>query len=173
MASLDIDTAYIEKNFDQVEDEADFVDRSKKVTKRSSVYGYSIEIPAYWYGLQNNFDEDEVMYTFSGGELEIFEAEGNASSLVSSIAQYANTNEARATGLTIKESATATINGKTAYKLVANTAKPITGMPFTEIYYLFDTNDGVLVFNFTVYDANATASNLQRLNDAAQSIRFN
>lgn len=173
MTSLDIDTAYIEKNFDQVEDENDLVDRSKKVTKRSSVNGYSIEIPSYWYGLQNNFDKDEVFYTFSGGEMGIYEAEGDAASIASAIAQYANTTEARAIGLTIKESATVTINGKTAYKLVVNTAKPKSGMPVTEIYYLFDTTDGVLVFNFAVYDAHATASNLQRVNDAAQSIRFN
>lgn len=173
LASVDIDTAFIEKSFDQVEDEYDFVDRSKKVTKRSSVYGYSIEIPSYWYGLQNNFDEDEVYYSFYGGELLVSEYEGDAASIASTIAQFAKTSEGSATGLTIKKSETVTINGKTAQTIVAHTAKPTTGKPYTEFFYIFNTNDGVLIFTFAVYDANATASNLQRVNDVAQTIRFN
>ncbi|WP_028608205.1 stalk domain-containing protein [Paenibacillus harenae] len=173
MASLDIDTAYIEKNFDQVENDYDFVDRSKKVTKRSSMYGYSIEIPAYWYGVQNNFNEDEVYYSFSGGEMTIYAAEGNASSILADITAYTRSAEAAEVGTTLKESTMIQVNGKMVYKFVGHTAEPDEGMPYSEIFYIADTANGPLVYYFVLYDANATPSNVQRINDTVQSIRFN
>jgi len=43
IASVDIDTALIEKNFGLIENDYDLVDRSKKTTKRSWLNGYSNE----------------------------------------------------------------------------------------------------------------------------------
>ncbi|MEV5029631.1 stalk domain-containing protein [Paenibacillus sp. LPE1-1-1.1] len=173
IATVDIDTAFIEKNFGLVEDESDLVDRSKRVTKRSATYGYSIDIPTYWYGVQNNFNKDEVYYNYSAGDMVIFESELDASSYASGLAQYANSSDSIAQGVTIKESSTVTINGKTAQKVVLHAAKPERDIPHTLTYYIFNTDNGSMVFIFAVYDVHATESNLKIVNDTAQTIRFN
>ncbi|MDQ8733991.1 stalk domain-containing protein [Paenibacillus sp. LHD-38] len=173
IASVDIDTAFIEKNFGLVEDDYDLVDRSKRVTKRSTEYGYSMDIPAYWYGVQNNFNKDEVLYTSGAGEMGVFESDQNASTFASGILQYANTPENIAQGVTVRESTTVTINGKTAQKVVLYVAKPEEDLPHTQTFYLFDTKNGSMVFLFAIYDVHATESNLKIINDTAQSIRFN
>jgi uncharacterized Zn-binding protein involved in type VI secretion len=173
IASVDIDTAFIEKNFGNVEENDDLVDRSIKTTKRSSTYGYSIEIPTYWTGEQNNFNEDEVLYSFSAGAFNVFEMSEPAASVVNSLSKYVSSPEGIAQGSTTKQSNTATINGKTAQHLVIHSSKPKENMPYTEEFYIFDSAQGSLVFNFNYYDNRATDSNLKIINDVVQSIRFN
>lgn len=173
VASVDIDTAFIEKSFGLIEDDEEWADRSKKVTKRSAEFGYSIDIPAYWYGVRNNFNEDDVYYTFKAGEMNIFESEKSAASIVPALSGVVNIPENVSQGMTVKESSTVTINGKTAYKVVLHASKPKEGLPSSQIFYVFDTAEGSLTFTFVIYDIYATDSNLKLINDAAQSIRFN
>ena len=52
-------------------------------------------------------------------------------------------------------------------------SKPKEDLPYTHIFYAFDTAEGSLVFSFAIYDIHATDSNLKLVNDAAQSIHFN
>ncbi|WP_141506435.1 stalk domain-containing protein [Paenibacillus luteus] len=172
IASVTIDTAYIEKNFGVVDDQLDLIDRSKKLTKRSSTYGYSIEMPAFWTGEQNNFNEDGVYYTFNAGEFEAYESADTAADIASKATQLATEPQAISEGVTIKENTTITINGKTARKVVLHAAKPKGMLPYSEILYLFDTADGSMVFYFSLDDVHATESNLKLINDVAQSIRF-
>jgi uncharacterized Zn-binding protein involved in type VI secretion len=172
IASVTIDTAYIEKNFGVVDDQLDLIDRSKKITKRSATYGYSIEMPAFWTGEQNNFNEDGVYYTFNAGEFEAYESADTAAKIASQAAQLASGPQAISEGVTIKENTTVTINGKMARKVVLHAAKPKGMLPYSEILYLFDTADGSMVFYFSLDDVNATESNLKLINDVAQSIRF-
>ncbi|MGO4547437.1 copper amine oxidase N-terminal domain-containing protein [Paenibacillus sp. 2TAB23] len=172
IASATIDTAYIEKNFGLVDDRLDLIDRSKKITKRSATYGYSIEMPAFWTGEQNNFNEDEVYYTFNAGEFEAYESTDSAEQLASQVNELAYGPQVTTEGITIKENTTVTINGKTARKVVLHAAKPKGMLPYTEILYFFDTADGSMVFYFSLEDVHATESNLKLINDVAQSIRF-
>lgn len=173
LASVDIDTALIEKTFGNVEESYDLADRSTKTTKRSSTYGYSIELPTYWYGIQKNFNEDDVLYTFSAGSLNIFESDTAAATVVNSLLQYVNSAEGSAQGSTTKQSNTVTINGKTAQHVVIHTSKPQDDIPYTEEFYIFDSAQGTMVFSLNYYDVRASDSNLKIINDAVQSIRFN
>lgn len=173
VASVDIDTAFIEKNFGLIEDDFDLVDRSKKTTKRSSLYGYSIDIPSYWYGVQKNFNEDDVSYTFSAGGMGIYETGNSAAAIVPALSEFVRSSENVSQGMSIKESSTVTINGKTAYKVVLSVSKPKDDLPYSHIFYAFDTAGGSLVFSFAIYDIHATDSNLKLVNDVVQSIRFN
>ncbi|WP_139996996.1 stalk domain-containing protein [Paenibacillus paridis] len=173
IASVTIDTAYIEKNFGVVDDQLDLIDRSKKITKRSATYGYSIEMPAFWTGEQNNFNEDDVYYSFNAGEALIYESEKTPSAIVAEISQLPSSPDGILQGVSIKENTTLTINGKSVRKVVLHAAKPRIGIPYSQILYLVERESGSMVFNFTLYDVHATESNLKLINDVAQSIRFN
>ncbi|WP_171056259.1 copper amine oxidase N-terminal domain-containing protein [Paenibacillus sinopodophylli] len=173
LASLDVDTAFVEKSFGQVEDEFDLMDRSIRVTKRSTTNGYSIEVPSYWQGLQNNFNKDEVVYTYGSGEMAIFESEASAADLTASMREFVSEPDQVAEGYTIKDSSTITINGKTARKIVLYTSKPEDDLPNTQTLIAFDTSGGSVVFIFSLYDVHATSSNTKIINDTIQSIRFN
>ncbi|OMF35801.1 hypothetical protein BK133_10095 [Paenibacillus sp. FSL H8-0548] len=173
IASLDIDIVFIEKNFGLVEDDFDLLDRSKKTVKRSTTYGYSIEIPAYWTGLQKNFNEDGVFYASSAGNFVVYESEGSAASISTEFAQIHTKPEGIAQGISVKENTLVTINGKSARKIVIHAAKPKESLPFTQTLYMFDKTEGCIVFSFSVSDIHATESNLKVINDVAQSIRFN
>lgn len=173
IGSADIDTAFIEKSFGTVEDDYDLVDRSGKTMKRSSTYGYSIDIPTYWDGVQNNLDNDEVFFSYSAGDLQIFESNEKAASIVSTVLEVPNSNDGVSEGVTAKGSSAVTINGKSGQKVELHYSTPEEDLPYTLAMYIFDTEKGSIVFSFITYDMHATDSNLKMINDVAQSIRFN
>ncbi len=173
IASLDIDTDFIAKQFGLIESDWDNDNRTKRLTKRSSTYGYSIDIFASWTGEKTNFNDDEVLYFIDGGYMNIYEAQSSAGQISSNIASYASSSDGVREGLTIKESTTLSIGGKTGTKTVVHVAKPINTNSYTQYVYAFDWNGASLIFEFIIEDAYATERNLKMMNDVVQSIRFN
>jgi hypothetical protein len=175
IGSVDIDTAYIDSNFGYKQDTSTSADnRTEKVTKRSTEYGYSIELPAFWYGYSKDFNDMEVYYSYQGGTMQIvFDEELKASDYEEMLQSYVDSEFGKEIGMVIKESANVTINGKTAYKAVVHTSAEEYGFAHTEYTYVFDTAKGSLAFVFDINDANATEPNLKRIEDALQSICFN
>ncbi|OBZ09906.1 stalk domain-containing protein [Bacillus sp. FJAT-26390] len=171
--SVDIDIAYIEKSFGTVEEDINLVDRSAKTTKRSSTYGYSIEVPTYWNGLQTNFNKDTVLYTYSAGNLQISQSDKQADALVVSLSQLPGSSDGIAQEVKLRGASEVTINGKKAQRVEIHVSKPENDIPYSHVLYIFDTAKGSIVFSFITYDIKATESNLKIINDAAQSIRFN
>lgn len=175
IGSVDIDTSFIESNFGYRQDTSTSADnRDERVTKRSSEYGYSITLPAFWEGFSNDFNDVSVDYYYQGGSLEIaYIEEVKASEYETMLQEYVNSGDGEVAGAEIKESGYVTINGKSAYRVALHSKSEFLGMGETEYSYFFDTAGGSIVFNFTINDANATESNLKRIEEAAQSIRFN
>jgi hypothetical protein len=173
MTSLDIDTDFIAKEFGLIESEWDNDNRSKTIVKRSSKYGYSMNIFASWSGVETDFNADGVLYNIDGGYMNIYENDLTSSELASGVSTYVNSAEGTRAGLTVKEHTTVTINGKQAVRMVLHLSKTETGAPSTQYAYIFNSGNGSLVFEFGIDDAQATERNLKMINDAVQSIKFN
>ncbi|MDQ0062086.1 hypothetical protein J2T14_004283 [Paenibacillus harenae] len=175
IGSVDIDTAYIDKNFGYKEDTSTSAgNRDEKVTKRSTEYGYSIELPAFWYGYAKDFNDTSVFYSYQGGSLQIeFDEESKAADLEEMLQLYVDSEEGEEMGLEIKENTNVTINGKSAHKFVIHSDGGNFDIAYTEYTYVFDTPKGAMIYTFSINGANATESNMKRIEEAVQSIRFN
>ncbi|MGO4542366.1 stalk domain-containing protein [Paenibacillus sp. 2TAB19] len=175
IGSIDIDTGFIDNNFGYKQDTSTSADnRDGRVTKRSSAYGYSIELPTFWYGYSKDFNAEEVMYNYQGGFMNILYLDDiQASDYPQAVQQYANSADGIKAEAKVLESTNVTINGKSAYKIALHTKVDILELGRTEYAYVFDTVGGVVLFVFSINDANATESNLKRMEETVQSIRFN
>lgn len=175
IGSVDIDTAYIDENFGYKEDTSTSAgNRDEKVTKRSTEYGYSIELPAFWYGYAKDFNDISVLYSYEGGSLQIeVDEESKVADLEEMLQLYVDSEEGEEMGLEIKENTNVTINGKTAHKFVIHSDGGNFDIAYTEYTYVFDSPKGAMIYVFSINDANATESNLKRIEEAVQSIRFN
>lgn len=167
MASIDLDTAYVEANFGLVEDDYDNIDRNKKVSKKSNTYGYSIELPAFWYGYESDFESDFVLYlnNSNGLIIEVYEDQDTAG-LNSTLRDYFKDK-----GFTVESSSNVSVNGKTVSKLVSK-GKSASGIPVTETIYAFEHRGNVILVTTSILDAYATTSVLKYYDDVIQSIKF-
>lgn len=72
LQSLTVNFATVEGNFGEISDDLDTADRTKLVSKTSTKYRYSLEVPEHWYGAKKDFETDEIEYSFSGGSFSIY-----------------------------------------------------------------------------------------------------
>ncbi|MFC4776055.1 stalk domain-containing protein [Paenibacillus sp. GCM10023252] len=171
METVDVDTDYIASNFGQLEDENDMVDRTTTVTKKSKKYGYSITLPTYWEGDLKDFEENYIIYSFSGGEFFVSINEDETRDVTTKYyTDYIA--EEGSEELKLLENTTVTLAGKTANKLVVEYTEEDEGTN-TQTFYIVDHAGHSIAFGFNLNEKNATTSNLQRIEKAIQSITFN
>ncbi|WP_127498039.1 copper amine oxidase N-terminal domain-containing protein [Paenibacillus glycanilyticus] len=167
MATVDVDTAYVEKNYGQIEDEYDNIDRTKVNTKKSSTYGYSVDLPAYWFGIDTDFNKDNVGYSNNYGHMfiQVYEDVDKAS------ASVAFQKGLKEDGYNVSEVSTTFINGNTVQTLEIKD-ELVQGIPVTEKLYFFENKGNTIIFQFGVNEANATPSQLNEYNAVLQSVKF-
>ncbi|WP_336787339.1 copper amine oxidase N-terminal domain-containing protein [Paenibacillus sp. MMO-177] len=167
MATVDIDTAYVEKNYGQIEDEYDNVDRTKVNTKKSTTYGYSVDLPAYWFGMDTDFNKDSVAYSNNHGHMFIQVYEDIDRASASAAAQKGLKDD----GYNVSEVSTTFINGNAVQTLEIK-GELVQGIPVTEKLYFFENKGNTIIFQFGVNEANATPSQLNEYNAVLQSVKF-
>ncbi|MBW7474948.1 copper amine oxidase N-terminal domain-containing protein [Paenibacillus oenotherae] len=169
MASVDLDTDYVEENFIGIENEFDpAVDRGK-TTKTSKKYGYSIDLNKNWIGTFKDFEEDSVLYYTGVGILyiEIFE-----SMKVSDFIQSFRASVEEGDGKITKNTEAVTINGLQAMKLTAHFDNIEEGQPYVSEIYIFEKNGNLYALNSITYDAHYSEANIARMNETIQSFTF-
>ncbi|MFF2092659.1 copper amine oxidase N-terminal domain-containing protein [Paenibacillus sp. NPDC058174] len=168
MATVKLDTAFVEKEFGLIEDEYDTAVRSKKITKKSNAYKYSVELPAFWTGVETNFESDEFFYVDKFGSFAGYVYEDDTVLNVSSSIIKDLRGDKRNT---IASSSSTTIGGKPAEKLVVKYLDS-SNLPSTDYVYFVEHNGNVLLLVYSISDANATTAALDRLEAVIQSIKF-
>ncbi|GMK48665.1 hypothetical protein PghCCS26_57950 [Paenibacillus glycanilyticus] len=168
MASVDIDTAYIEKNYGQIEDEYDNIDGVQApLTKTSSKYGYSIDLPAHWLGVDTDFNQEEVSYIGDYGSMYIQAIEDTDAGNVFRAVQQGLQKE----GLTATNISSINVGNSTVSKFTVNETTDA-GVPITEVLYFVQSKGNTLMFVFAINDANATTTALNGFDTIVKSIKF-
>ncbi|MUT64975.1 copper amine oxidase N-terminal domain-containing protein [Paenibacillus sp. NEAU-GSW1] len=168
MTSIDIDTDFISKEFGLIEDESDMVDRSKKVVKKSSTYGYSFELPAYWTGSFNEsnffFSDD---YNFMNGMVLMDRSMSEVIELLAMKDEDEVAEEAAEEAVASSEREFA-IGGKTGKLLTQYEPN----YKSTYYSYLVEHKGNVLALMFSISDSNATADTLKRVEEIVKSVKL-
>ncbi|GGG84809.1 copper amine oxidase N-terminal domain-containing protein [Paenibacillus radicis (ex Gao et al. 2016)] len=168
MASVELDTAFVEREFGLIEDENDTAIRTKKLTKKSNTYKYSIELPAFWNGGATDFESDEFLYYDRFGSFAGYIYEDDTVLNVSNSILKDIRGDKRNT---ISSSSSTTIGGKSAEKIVVKYVDS-NNLPSTDYVYFVEHNGNVLLLVYSITDANATTTALGRLDAVIQSIKF-
>lgn len=167
MATIDIDTAYVQANYGQIEDDMDNVDRTNLITKTSSKYGYSISLPAYWLGVDTDFNQESVTYVDNFGHMIIQAVEDTDAATVSRAVQQSLQKE----GLTVSGNTSFYVGNSTVIKYSVEDVSS-EGLPTTEIFYFVQSKGNTLMFMFGINEANATPSALDRIDSVVKSIKL-
>ncbi|NIK70977.1 copper amine oxidase N-terminal domain-containing protein [Paenibacillus sp. BK720] len=166
MATVDIDTAYVEKNYGQMEDEFD-LDRSEVTVKTSTKYGYSVALPAYWFGVNTDFNKDSVAYVDSFGHMILQNIEDMSASSTAQSVQQSLQKE----GVTVSGSTSFQIGSANVIKF---SVQDVTedDIPITDVFYFVENKGNTIMFLFGINNANATTSALNRFDTIVKSIKF-
>ncbi|ACT04329.1 copper amine oxidase N-terminal domain-containing protein [Paenibacillus sp. JDR-2] len=167
MATVDIDTAYVEKNYGQIEDEYDNIDRTQVVTKTSSKYGYSIDLPSYWLGVDTDFNQETVTYLGDYGSMNIQAYEDTDAGVANRAVQQGLQQQ----GITVSNSSSIYVGNLSVGKFTVHEVTE-SGLPITEVLYFVQSKGNTLLFVFAINDSNATTSALNGFDKIVQSIKF-
>ncbi|MFC5650491.1 stalk domain-containing protein [Paenibacillus solisilvae] len=170
MHSLDINTAYVDANFSDIEETQDL---DATITKTSKKYGYSITLPESWSGIKKDFEKDAVVYGVPYGafSINVIDINGTASQFAEAIKQNASEDVDMIAAGAVVQTAFVTVNGKTLYKVV--TELPKTEIPHTIVQYVFDKNGSVYILSFSVITANYTEKSRNLYDQIAASFTLN
>lgn len=163
-------------NLGYMEDEEDLVDYSNTLTVRNKTYGYTLEVPEFWetgmggysYG---NSDDDYLSYSFLGGSFVIVaDKDESYEDAVKSMDQYNKNNQQ--TDSDYKYAASdVKVFGVPARKYVIHYERGDIPLEITQ--YVFSKDGVTYMLNLSLYDAVRTESNLQDMQKAFESLRFN
>ncbi|UVI29325.1 stalk domain-containing protein [Paenibacillus spongiae] len=170
LATLDFDIDYVEANFSEMEEEEGL--ESLTVTKTSKTYGYSIDIPQSWSGVDKDFEKDAVTYngsygTFSLGVYDDATVSGIQQSVQTVLTQNEDfkSRETRVIG-----TSQVTIAGQTATKIEAEALK--SDHPLNSTFYIFEKNGRAYLLEFHINQANDTAAFRDLVDKILKSFKF-
>ncbi|TYP75772.1 stalk domain-containing protein [Paenibacillus methanolicus] len=168
--TLEIDTESVDANFSEIEDTSD---STATVTKTSRKYGYSITLPETWFGIEKDFEQSMVQYGTPYGifVIDIADEGMSASDFSRVLPQYvANSSEMTSAGATVKDNTQFTVNGRTFYKIVIEVPRPDEDLnPYVSTYYVTEKNGKVAVMMTTIYMANDTPANREKIENVVKS----
>jgi hypothetical protein len=170
VSTLDIDTAYVDQNFSEIEDQAELANMT--VTKTSKKYGYSIELPQSWTGVDKDFEKDSIIYSFAIGAfgLHIY-SDLTPFEFVEGYKNYlSQDDDMKAAEAQVKETVQTTINGMNVFKITADVPKA--DKPYTILQYVFEKNGKAYVLAAYLNKANDTEMNRNRIETTIQSFKF-
>ncbi|MFC4812847.1 stalk domain-containing protein [Paenibacillus sp. GCM10023250] len=170
VGSLDIDTAFIEKNFSELDD----LDALEQLTvnKTSKKYGYSLTLPQSWYGDKKDFEADVISYSIPYGGFSIQVLEDITASEYPQAIQMAvmQSDDLKQAGASVKSSTTTTIGGVTAYKVVLSLDKA--DIPVNITYYAIDHNGKMILLSYILNQANDTEANRAKIETTIGTFKF-
>lgn len=174
LSSTRVDFATVEGNFGYIPDENDLMDRTTKVTKTSRKYGYSISLPEYWTGLNNDFESDEVLYSHYGGHFYIGVAEDVTDPQLIYAAVDKNLQDEMSKNAKFKviENTMVTFGGRSAKKVVTEDTANLSAYPYRDITYYVWNNNKFYMVSGTYYLGNATEVNIRNTEAALNSFAF-
>ncbi|SFF25430.1 Copper amine oxidase N-terminal domain-containing protein [Paenibacillus catalpae] len=167
MATVDIDSAYIEKNYGQIEDQYDNIDRTQVNTKTSSKYGYSIDLPSHWLGIDTDFNQETVSYADDYSSMIIQAYEDVDAATANRAVQQGLQEE----GITVSNSSSLFVGNSTVGKFTIHDVTD-SGVPITQVLYFVQSKGNTLLLVFTINDANATTSALNGFDTIVKSIKL-
>ena len=171
VSSLDINTAYVDANFSDIEDDPE-VDNAT-ITKTSKKYGYSITLPQSWDGDKKDFEKDTISYQMDYGRFDlnvIVDGDWTASEYAEAVRDYAEQDEDMKAAHASARIESETIGSATVYKVI--TDFPVEDVPFTRTDYIFVKNGSVYVLSFTIHTANNTEKSSKLFEQVVSSFTF-
>lgn len=173
--SLKVDAAAVKDNFGYLEDPRAYVDRSKRGTKTSKKYNYSISIPSYWWlqgGKSSALEESKVEYTFPGGKFQITAVENTtdfAASLKTIQRVYNEATEANS-NFKVVESTKTKFAGVDAQKYIIQSKE--SGVVLMMEQVVFEKKGVLYALLSVVNEVNRTDVQLKAVKDAFESFKF-
>lgn len=146
--------------------EWDTLDKSKRMTIKSTKYNYSIEIPEYWEPGKDNNDEDSVSYM---SQPSAFFLDINTDETYSEILKDVDQNFADSKTSVLTSKTTETFAGVSAAKYVYTTKDDNSKQG---ILYVFEKDSRIYSIEGITFDVAATSDNLQRITDTINSFKF-
>ncbi|XEC95427.1 stalk domain-containing protein [Paenibacillus tarimensis] len=171
-SSIDLDTEYIKRHFDEMEDEFDLIDRDTRVTKTSRKYGFSISLPAYWHSIKNDFEAGEILYASASGVFWIDIYEDKSQYTIQSRLKEAFSNQSEE-GMEVVGSGTEQIAGRSADVITVDFNKTEDEKPYRLTMYIVENSGQAYVLSTVQYQATLTESNKQIMEETVKSFTFN
>lgn len=171
VGSLNVDTAFVEKNFSQIDDSNEL--GGLTVKKTSKKFGYSITLPQSWYGDKKDFEADEIVYNIPYGlfMISVYDDGTTASDYAQSISTWISQSaDLKAANAKVVNSTTTTIAGVTAYRVDVSLISD--GKPAVQSYYAIDHNGKAFVVLYSINEANNTQTVRSRIEAAINSFTF-
>ncbi|BBH23952.1 hypothetical protein Back11_52970 [Paenibacillus baekrokdamisoli] len=171
MPTVNINTAYVDANFSEIEDDLDL--ENLTVTKTSKKYGYSIVLPQSWYGVKKDFEKEEISYNSRYSYFFLNVVEGvTASEAAQNMQHYAEQDKDMiASKAKVTENTSITVGNKTGYKVVVDV--PGEDTPYTSLYYIFEKGGKVFALTININTANYTEKNRKQIEQVVASFTLN
>lgn len=167
--SLSVDSTKMEESFGLIEDDLDFVDKSKMVTKTSKKYKYSLDIPVFMDDGSVDMEDTDVEVDYFGGVLKVHAEKSSVVPYEAALISLKKIYKEREPDLHT-EMTEETVFGVKATKFVVTAT--IWGHSKTLTLYVFENNGVTYVVSYSIEDMFSTDENVKRLNDGFNSFKF-
>ncbi|MEW4372634.1 stalk domain-containing protein [Paenibacillus kandeliae] len=158
VGSMKVDFETLESNFGHLPLDYYSEDRTKTITRTSTTYGYSLQVPRYWSDAGNDYNATGVSYYYTGGSFYV--TIKNSSSLEQAVQDWKSTLTSGGTGssstATVSEGQPTTFAGVPAYTFTATFNSD--DAPYTGTYTIFTKGKRTFILSSEVNDANNTAT---------------
>ncbi|WP_223065911.1 stalk domain-containing protein [Paenibacillus caui] len=169
--SVEIPFDQVKESFGKLEDRTMETDLSKTVTKTSTTYGFTIQIPRYWTPELDQFEESSVQYNLPGGSFKLATVQSDEPELY--IGQLRNAYTAAAAGssdFTLKGVENAQFAGIPA--TIFSIGQKLDGVPLSKRVIAFSHKGIFYKLTFTLNDANATEEQKAAMSKVEKSFAF-
>lgn len=169
-----VDFAVVEKNFGEITDDSDVLNPETKVMKSSQKYGYHVNLPQYWTGVDKNFEAESIYYTFFGGQfgVDVYDNFASWEELVPEIDDMINQQLKDNPKLRLIENSNVTFAGLTAKKIVKEDLTNRDIRPFRHtVYYVWKDGKYYAVWGLN-YLTNSSDFLTKQLEAAIHSFTF-
>ncbi len=154
--SMKVDFETLSSNFGHLPADYYSTDRTKTITRTSSTYNYSLQVPRYWTDNGNDYTSSSVSFYYTGGSFNVNIR--NTSSLEKAVADAKATLQSASSSVkpVLSEGQATTIAGVPAYTFTATYADSET--PYTGSYTIFTKGKRTFILTNEVNDANNTST---------------
>lgn len=173
IGSITIDSAKMEESFGTIEDENDFVDKTKTITKSSKKNKYSVQVPEFWNAESVDMDEETATIEFQGGYVSVNAVLNTVSSYKETLEELQSDyreSEKKDPNFKIVELKDETYFGVAGKKIVLKGKED--GIAYQAIQYLFDKNGFSYLVTLKMNDSVHTDANFKRMNDVFASMKL-
>lgn len=173
--SMKVDFETLQSNFGHLPLDYYSEDRTKTVTRTSTTYGYSLQVPRYWSDAGNDYNATGVSYYYTGGSFYV--SIKNSSSLEQAVQDWKSSLTSGGTGTTgssstatVSEGQPTTFAGVPAYTFTATFSSD--DAPYTGTYTIFTKGKRTFILSSEVNNANNTATHQAEVANVLSSFQW-